>query len=81
MPNNEPVNDPLNDPVLICAELETRFAGTFNAKLAVVAKLLVPNNDPVIPPPERFVVPEIINDPDNTVLPVTSNLSKLPVSV
>lgn len=63
------------------------FAGRFNAKLevsayeALVAALAVPNKDPVIPPEPILVDPDIISDPDSTVLPETSSLSKLPVSV
>ncbi len=65
VPVNVPVNEPLKLPVLICNELDTTPLGSMvGAYEALVATLLVPNNDPVIP-----VVTE--SEPDTTVDPVT----------
>jgi len=68
VPVRVPINDPVNDPVLICAELLTIPVGNpvGNIYDDVVATLLVPNNDPVIPP--EF----ICNDPVINTLPLIS---------
>jgi hypothetical protein len=51
VPINVPVNDPLKLPVLICVDEDTIPVGNIvGANEAEVATLLVPNNDPVIPP-------------------------------
>jgi hypothetical protein len=72
-----PINDPVKEPVLICDELLTTPAGNvavaLNAYDAVVAKeldtvlvaqLLVPNSELVIPPLVTLILPDnILREP------------------
>ena len=78
-PLNDPVKEPVNGAVseVNCVELDTTPAGNvavaFNAYDAVVAKeldtvlvaqLLVPNSEPVIPPLITLILPErMLSDP------------------